>query len=124
MITQEYQQGTDIIKIEMAESLSDAKENNFCEGFYTRCYINGKLTDNYMAMIRFIVDNAKTHNSSLIPAGKSIEKQRKEMLERQQKAILEPLEKMKERSDIPQEVKNKIKEFMEKTNAEGVRVKR
>ena len=123
MITQEYKQGNHIIKMETAESLQDAKDNNFPEGIYTKCYVDNKHVDNYMAMMKFIVDNARTNNESLIPTGEDFNEQRKRMLENQQKAIMDEVKKITDNYEIPEQALNHIKSFLDKINPMGVRVK-
>ena len=59
MITQTFKQGDHEIKIESAESIEDAKKNNFKEGTYSKYFLDGKIVENYSALIQFIVGNAK-----------------------------------------------------------------
>ena len=126
MISQEYKQGKHIIKIESAESLKDAIENNFPRNVYIRCYVDGKLTDNYMAMIRFITENAKKSNVALIPIGVDFMIKREEMLLRQQETIELELKKHQNEymDNLPPEVSEKMKEFISKINKHGVRVEK
>ena len=126
MITQEIKQGDNVIKIESAESLSDAKTNNFDDGEYTRFYINGKRTDNYMAMVRFIVDEAKNNKTVPIPNTHDLVNQRNEMFKRQAEDINKQLNELKKQygdMGFPQEVLDTVDEFSKKINSMGVRVK-
>lgn len=126
MITQAYKQGEHTIKIESAESLEDMKKNDFKEGEYHRYYVDGKLTGNYMAMIRFIVDESKKNQTRLIPSGPSLETLRKEMIQRQDEAIHEQLNKIrKEYSQmvIPSDILKKSNDFINKIDPLGMRIK-
>lgn len=127
MITQTYQQGEHEIKIESAESLEDAQNNNFKEGVYTRFYINNKLSDNYMAMIRFIVDEVKQNKNSPISTSKNLMEQRKEMFQKQSEEINQQLNKIKNQYKeigIPKNIIDKVDNFAEKINSIGMRTKR
>lgn len=126
MITQTYKQGEHEIKIESAESLQDAKSNGFRNGQYTKFYVNGKLTDNYMAMIRFIVDESKKNKSRLVPSGRSLIEMRNEMFDRQKKSISDQLENLKNQygeMGIPNNILDKTNDFIDKINPMGIRVK-
>ena len=123
MITQEYKQGSDIIRIETAETLDDAEKNNFQKGIYSRCYVNNKLVDNYMAMIRFIVDNVKKNKQNIIPAKSDLIKQREQMLDNQRKMMIEQIEAIKkEYGNINDNVTKQLDGIIDKINLEGVRV--
>jgi hypothetical protein len=67
MITQTFKQGKNEIRIESPESVDDIKKSGFKEGQNCRIFINGKETDNYMAMIQFIVAETVKNESSFIP---------------------------------------------------------
>jgi hypothetical protein len=117
MITQEHILGTHKIKIESAESLSDAEKNSFKQGEYTRCYVNGKRTDNYMAMVRFIVDESKKNNTQLVPSGQNVIELRKKLFENQGKMLADQITKIKEQyktMDLPQNVLIQIDEYLNK----------
>lgn len=117
MIIQEYKIGTHAIKIESAESIEDAKKNGYKEGEYTRCYVNGKKTDNYMAMIRFIVDESKQNLSRLIPSGQSIQELRFQLFQNQSKMLAEQIDKIKDQykdKNIPQNVLIEMDEYLNK----------
>jgi hypothetical protein len=126
MITQTFKQGKHEIKIESAESLEDAEKNNFPSGIYTKCYVDGKLVENYMAMIRFIVDEAKKNKQTLIPSGPDLIKQREKMFENQKKEVYDHLDKLKKQygeMGLPEKAFEKIEDFMEKIDPSGVRIK-
>jgi len=117
MITQQYQQGEHSIKIEIAESLEDAELNNFKKGEYTRYYINNKLTDNYYAMIRFIIEEAKKNKQRFIPSGTEIMKKREELFQKQNETISEYLKKLKEQyknMSIPENILENVNEIIDK----------
>lgn len=127
MITQTYKQGEHEIKIESAESLEDAQNNNFKEGVYTRFYINNKLSDNYMAMIRFIVDEVKQNKNSLISTNNTLMEQRKQMFKKQNEEMNKQLDTIKEQYEdmgIPKNIVDKIDNFAERINSIGMRVKK
>jgi len=126
MITQEFKQGKNTIKIESIESLDDGKSNDFGEGEYTRFYINDKRTDNYMAMVQFIVAEAKENKTVPIPNTKDLMKQRNEMFKRQGEEINKQLEELKKQygeMGLPTDIIDKIDEFKDKIDPMGVRVK-
>lgn len=118
MIVQNYKQGENNIKIEIAENIDDAKKNNFSEGQYSRYYVNGRLTDNYMSFINFIVNESKKNKSNLIPEH-DINKLRAELFQSQKKEMQNQLEKIKKQykeMNIPDDVINKIDDFLKKTD--------
>ena len=83
MITQTYKQGTHEIKIKIAESIDDAKKNNFENGVYAKYYIDNKRIANYYAMIKFISDEAKKTYQPIIQDEKKLLQIRNEMLNNQ-----------------------------------------
>lgn len=127
MIIQEIKQGKNVIKIESIESLEDGKVNNFGEGEYTRFYVNGKRTDNYMAMIQFIVAEAKNNKTVPIPNTHELVKQRNQMFDNQAAEInrqFDELKKQYKEMGIPDKVLDTIDDFKNKIDPTGVRVKR
>lgn len=127
MIIQEIKQGENVIKIESIESLEDGKVNNFGEGEYTRFYVNGKRTDNYMAMIQFIVAEAKNNKTVPIPNTHELVKQRNQMFDNQAAEInrqFDELKKQYKEMGIPDKVLDTIDDFKNKIDPTGVRVKR
>lgn len=126
MVTQKYKQGDNDIKIESAESLADAKENGFEEGEYHKYYVNGKITKNYMAMIRFIVDESKKNMNRMVPTGPKLSELREEMIDRQNKSISEQLNKIKHQysvMNISEDFLNKSNNFIKKIDPIGMRIK-
>jgi hypothetical protein len=115
MMTQEYMQGKHKIKIEIADSIIDAKINNFQEGEYTRYYINGKRVDNYMAMMRFIVDETRNNKNNLMPSSENIKKIRKELFQKQQQLFTDQVNALKEQYDsVPDSVISNINSYLDK----------
>lgn len=126
MITQTHKQGDHKIKIESAESLADAEKNGFKQGEYHRYYVDGKLTDNYMAMIRFIVDESKKNNNRMIPTGPALADLRSEMFDRQKKEISKQLDRIKREYSqlgIPEDILKKSNDFINKLDPIGMRIK-
>lgn len=124
MITQIHTQGKNEIKIETAESVEDAKKNNFKEGEYSRYYVNGKLVENYLAMIRFIVDSVQTNKEAFMPQGNFME-MRKDMLLNQNKAIRESMENLKKQykdMNVPEHILKDIDSAIKKIDERGVRI--
>lgn len=124
MITQEYKQGKHTIKIEQAVSLEDAKNNGFHSGTFTRYYVDGKITENYMAMIRFIVEEAKKNNSSLIPPNeKELREKRAKMFAQQKEDMMAHVRQLKETygDSIPEDTLKQIDDYVDKLNITGMR---
>lgn len=124
MITQIHTQGKNEIKIETAESVEDAKKNNFKEGEYSRYYVNGKLVENYLAMVRFIVDSVQTNKEAFMPQGNLME-MRKDMLLNQNKAIRESMENLKKQykdMNVPEHILEDIDSAIKKIDERGVRI--
>jgi len=126
MITQKYMQGRHEIKIETAESIDDAKKNDFKEGEYSRYFVNNQLS-NYMTLIRFIVEETQNSKSSLIPDGKRIEELRQQMLTTQNNEMMKNLEGLKKQyaeMGVPDSVMKDVNGMIKKVNEYGVRVVR
>ena len=117
MIIQKYQQGKNEIKVESAESVKDAKDNNFTEGTYSRYYVNGKQVSNYMSMIKFIIEETKTNKTNIIPNKEESARIRKEMFQRQHAEISNQLQELKKQystMDIPQDALDKMNDYIDK----------
>jgi|GEM_PF-3239895 FtsZ-binding cell division protein ZapB len=115
MITQEYTQGKHKIKVEVADSIEDAKANNFHEGEYSRYYINGKRVDNYMAMMRFVVEETKNNRNSLALSPENIQKTRKELFQKQKSLFQEQLAMLKKQyKDMPENIMSDMTSYLEK----------
>jgi hypothetical protein len=125
MITQKFNQGKNEIKIETAENIEDMKKNGFVEGQYSRYYVNGKQTENYMAMIGFIVEETKKNRKKFIPDEKSIYTLRDEMLKKQYEAIQKEFEKIKEyytQENMPMNILHSIEDMIKKVDITGIRI--
>jgi hypothetical protein len=115
MITQEYTQGKHKIKVEVADSVADAKANNFQEGEYSRYYINGKRVENYVAMMRFIIEETKNNHNSLMLSPENIQKMRKELFQKQQKLFTDQVEELKKQyKDLPEHIMVDVNSYLEK----------
>jgi hypothetical protein len=115
MITQEYIQGSHKIKIETADSIDDAKANGFHEGEYSKYYIDGKLCDNYTAMMRFIVDETRNNRNSLVSSPEKIQKMRKELFQKQQKLFTDQMNILREQyKDIPENIMIDMNSYLSK----------
>jgi hypothetical protein len=117
MITQEYTLGIHKIKIESVESLADAEKNGFKQGEYSRYFVDNKRTDNYMAMIRFIVDESAQNHSQMIPSGQTIIELRNKLFENQGKMLQEQIFKIRktyQSMDLPDNVLIQVNEYLNK----------
>jgi hypothetical protein len=124
MITQQYTQGNNEIIIETAESIDDAKKNNFKEGEYSRYYVNGKIVENYLSMIRFMVDAIKENKQSFIPDSELAGK-RMEMLQKQNEAMKNQMIKLKSQYqtlNVPEAILMTLDEAIKKIDARGIRI--
>jgi len=127
MITQNFKQGNNEIKIEIAESLEDAEKNKFPKDIYSKYYINNKKIENYNAMIRFIVDESKKNKAMLVPSNNDLIKQRENMFKRQNEEISNRLQGLKETysgMNIPEKILNEINKNIDKLDPlTGMRIK-
>lgn len=126
MITHSFKNGETEIKVESAESLEDAKKNGFTDGIYTRYYINGKVTTNYQAMIRYIVDETKrTGNRFIPPTQAELKQKQREVLQKQNEEMKTQYLKLRSEyksMNAPDIVLKQIDEAIEKIDVYGVRV--
>ncbi len=125
MVTQTYKQGNHEIKIEIAESIDDAKKNNFEDGVYAKYYIDNKRIANYYAMIKFISDEAKKTYQPIIQDEKKLIQIRNEMLNNQNKERKKQLEDLKSKyttMGAPLEIIKDIDLAINKINSEGIRI--
>jgi len=124
MITQIFKCGKSEIKIEQPESLEDAKKHKFADGQPNRIFIDGKPTDNYLAMIQFMVAESKKNNKNFVPDEKNLISERKKLFTNQQKAMKEQFDKIKAEyklRDTPQSVLDFMDDFEKKISVEGIR---
>lgn len=127
MITQTFKQGNNEIKIESAENIDDFKKYKFNEGQYSRYYINGKLVENYLSMIEFIVEETRKNKKKFIPEEKDIYALRNEMLKKQSESIKKELEKLKEyytSENINDNILNMVDDMIKKVDITGIRTAR
>ena len=128
MITQEYTQGNHTIRIEQPESLEEAQKNNFKEGQNQKYFIDDQETENFMALIKFIIQKSSRNKKNFIP--NDLSQKRKDMIEKQQKIIddhYQALKKTYKDMKAPQQLIDTLDQFHEfnkKTNLEGLRFKR
>ena len=125
MITQEYMQGENKIRIETAESIEDAKRNEFRTGEYSRYFVNGQAVSNYLTLIRYIVDITRESGKSILPDSSKIEELRNQMLNRQKDEMIKGLEQIKQqygKESVPDSVMKELDGMIKKVNEYGVRV--
>lgn len=125
MITQKFKQGKHEIRIENAESLEDAKKNNFPDGVYNRFFINGKPVTNYMAFVRFIVDEIKNNKTEIIPQSTDLIKKRNEIIQKNNENIKKEMLKVKElygKHPVANEMLKNIDDVIKKIDENGVRI--
>lgn len=128
MITQSFKSGESEIKVEYAESLQDAKANKFPDGVFSRFYLNGKPVNNYMALIRYIIDETKrTGHRFTPPTPEELKKTQEDFLRKQNEEVKRQLEDMKAQYQgmgVPDEVIRQLDESIKKLDVAGVRVER
>jgi len=123
MITQKHKQCDNEIVIETAESIEDAKKNNFKEGEFNRYYVNGKLIENYLAMVRFIIEETKKNKKAFIPET-NLNESRNQMLQNQNNAMRDQMNKLKEQYkslSVPESVLQSIEHAISKIDERGMR---
>lgn len=126
MITQSFKNGETEIRVENAESLEDAKINNFQDGVFSRFFINDKPVVNYMAMIRHIIDESrKTGNRFIPPSPATIEAMRNDMANKQNQEMKSQLEKIRtqyKQMGAPEHILKDLEDSINKINLSGMRV--
>lgn len=126
MITQKFKQGNNEIIIESAETLEDAKKNNFPEGVYSRFLINGKQIQSYLALVKFIAEETKKNKNPYLLQNKD------ELMEHRKKMILQEREEMKKqyeavknrygKTEYTEQILKLMDEMIEKVDEYGARV--
>ena len=128
MITQSFKNGESDIKIEYAESLQDAKNNKFPEGVFSRFYLNGKPVNNYMALMKYIVEETrKTGKRFIPPSPEEMKKKQDEFLKKHNDEVKRQLEEMKTQYQgmgVPDNVIKHLEESIKKLDLAGVRVEK
>jgi hypothetical protein len=126
MITQKFKNGTSEIRIESAESLQDAQENNFPNGSYSRYFINGKQADSYAAVVNHIVSSSASGGSFKMPSIQELQKLQEDILMNQKIDMLNQIEKIKQSYagfDVPKECLDQLDAMAKSIDLSGVRVK-
>lgn len=114
MITQIFNQGGNEIKIEAAESIEDAERNNFVKGEYSRYYINGKKTDSYMSIVKFMIDESKNNKKRIVPRNNELMKMREQLFQNQKKSIEDYVGKIKNQPGASPDILEKIDDYVKK----------
>jgi hypothetical protein len=124
LITQKMKQGENEIIIESAESLEDAKKNNFREGEYARYKVNGKPVDNYMSLIKFMVTETHKNGSKFIPNDREVIEMRNAMLRKQGEDMKNSVLEIKKLygGNVPEEALKILDEMVDKIDQYGMRV--
>jgi hypothetical protein len=128
MITQEYKIGTNELKIETAESIEDAKKNKFdiTKNEFSRFYVNGKIVNNYMLFVKYIVEESKKTNQSIVTDNKKVEELRMKMLKNQSDEMRNYLLSVRQQygnAHVPESVMKELDDMIEKIDATtGARV--
>ena len=121
MITQELKQGKHTIRIETATSPEDAKENHFKQDENSRYFVDDKPVASYLALIRFITEESRVNNSSIVNNVPELLRLRKEFIEAGNKKMAEEIEKVKEhfKRNMPEMSDN----IINKLDQYGMRIK-
>ncbi|HQO40451.1 MAG TPA: hypothetical protein PK986_08275 [Spirochaetota bacterium] len=128
MITQEYKIGTNELKIETAESIEDAKKNKFdiTKNEFSRFYVNGKIVNNYMLFVKYIVEESKKTNQSIVTDNKKVEELRMKMLKNQSDEMRNYLLSVRQQygnAHVPESVMKELDDMIDKIDATtGARV--
>lgn len=123
MIIQKMKSGKHEIRIEIAESIQDAKKNNFTDGEYTRYFVDNKNVQ-YSTMIKFIVDETKNNKERFAYDDATLINLRKQMIENQnkeQKKNLEELKKQYQRMGVSSQVMKVLDDAINKIDLTGMR---
>lgn len=126
MITQSFTNGQSEIRFENAESIEDAKANGFAEGNYTRFFINNKPVQNYMALVRSIVEETqKTGKRFVPPTPEALRNLQKEVVAKQNNEMrtgLMNLQAQYKQMGAPEQMLRQLDEAIDKIDISGVRV--
>jgi hypothetical protein len=123
MISQEYIQGKNKIRIDSAESIEDAKRNMFNDGEYSRYFVNNKIVT-YGTLMNTIIAEAKENKNSVIKNEQELLKSRNEMLNNQTKVMKDSIRDLKQHYktlNVPQNIFDEIDKFYDKIDLSGVR---
>lgn len=126
MITQNFKNGETEIRIENAESLADAKANGFTDGVYSRYFINNKPVQNYMAMVRYIVDETKRTGKKFIPpTPEALKNLQREVIQKQNNEMRLQYQKLQahyKQIGVPEQVLKQLDDMIDKIDIMGLRV--
>ena len=126
MITQSFKNGETEIRFESAESIEDAKKNGFADGMYSRFFINNKPVQNYMALIRHIIDETKRTGQRFIPPNpEALKNLQKEVIKKQNESIrsqISQLQAQYKQQGAPEYLLKQLDDAMDKLDITGVRV--
>ena len=128
MITQTFKNGESTIRTENAESLEDARTNGFAEGVYSRFFINDKPVQNYMAMVRHIIDETKRTGQRFIPpTAEALKALQKEVIQKQNDEMRSQYLKLQaqyKQMGAPEALLKQLDDTIDKIDLCGVRVVR
>jgi len=125
MITQHLKQSNNDIRIESAESVEDAKNNNFIKGEYVRYFINGKQVQSYAAMIKFIIEETKKNGEKFSADKNELKKIRRQMIQNQTDSLKKHLNELKRQyinMGISENALTDINKMIEKIDERGIRI--
>jgi hypothetical protein len=125
MITNTFRNGNSEIIIENAKDIEEAKEKGFPEGIYSRIYIDGKLADSYMDLIKHIIQESKK-NPFIMPTDVQLQDLQKEIISLQKKSLQDELQKLKKvyiDLNVPENIINELDKVYAKIDVSSVRVK-
>jgi len=126
MITQSFKNGETELRFESAESLIDAEKNGFAKGVFNRFFVNEKPVDNYMAMVRHIIDETQRSGKRFIPPSQNdLKKLQSDIIQSQNKEMVSQLEKLKTeyvKLNAPEHILKGLEDAISKIDITGVRV--
>ena len=106
--------------------MEDAKKNGFTEGSYTRFFINNKPVQNYMALVRHIIDETKRTGQRFIPPNpEALKNLQKEVIKQQNESIrsqISQLQAQYKQQGAPEYLLKQLDDAMDKLDITGVRV--
>lgn len=126
MITQSFKNGEKEIRFEHAESIEDAKKNGFTDNTYVRFFIDNKPVQNYMALMRYIIDETqKTGKRFIPPSTEELKKLQKEVIQNQNNSMrtqLQNIQSQYKKQGAPEHVLKQLDEAINKIDITGMRV--
>lgn len=126
MITQTFKNGESEIRVENAESLEDARANNFAEGTYSRFFVNNKLVVNYMAIVKYIVqETQRTGRRFIPPTFESLKELQTQVIQKQNEEMKKQYQKLQseyKNMGVPESVLKQLDDIINKIDISGVRI--